>query len=139
MRVAVRTLGALGLASLAGVAHQLVGAAHFSSTINLGAIVVGFLVVVVGGLFTIRTNVAKIWRENYEAEKAKAESLEKELAAAKAETAEQRDLKHKALGEVAALQLTDQAAVLRELAAIRKEDADARAAVLARLDEIAKP
>lgn len=56
------------------------------------------LVIAVAGFFTVRSNVAKIWRENYEAEAERTKIAQDEAK-------EQRELKHQALGEVAALRL----------------------------------
>jgi hypothetical protein len=85
-------------------------AADFNSTINLGGVIVGCLVLAFGLLFTLRSNVAKVWRETAEGERERARQLEHERD-------EQRDLKHSALNEVAALRLkTDQTVVLKQMA-----------------------
>lgn len=55
-------------------------------------------IIAVAGFFTVRSNVARIWRENYEAE------VERSRIA-REETLEQRELKHQAINEVAALKL----------------------------------
>lgn len=82
----------------------------FSNTINVGGIIVGGLVLTFGLMFTIRSNVAKVWRETAEAEKQRARQLEHERD-------EQREQKHTALNEVAALRLkTDQTLVLEQMA-----------------------
>lgn len=123
MAVAVRILAGgvfAAVAAAARVGYQLFAGTQFSNSINLGAVIVALLVVVIAGLFTIRANVAKVWRENYEAEKAKVSQLEDENAALVAEASKQREDKHAALAEVAALQLTDQAAVLKALAAMQE-------------------
>lgn len=60
--------------SLPGLAALGVGATEVATgtfnVIEISAIVVGLLVVAVAGIFTIRSNVAKIWREQAEGEKA---------------------------------------------------------------------
>lgn len=50
------------------------------------------IVLAIAGLVTLRSNVAKIWRENYEAETEKNRILTLQLE-------EARDLKHEALSE----------------------------------------
>jgi len=77
------------------------GVQTVASLFNSNAIysVVGPLAVIaIAGFFTIRSNVAKIWRENYEAEVAKNALLAQEVK-------EQREWKHTALNELAALRL----------------------------------
>lgn len=86
----------------------------FTRTVNLGGIIVGLLVLGFGALFTIRANVAKVWKDNYEAEQERARRLEQERD-------EQRQLKHDALSEVAALRLTDQKAVLSQMGRDHRE------------------
>lgn len=121
-------------------------------TIQLAAVVVGLLVVAVAGVFTIRSNVAKIWREQAEGEKAKNEALVQQIAEAavthtkecadlrasfteeiariRAEADEQRELKHNALTELAAANMrTDLGPLLVQFGAQHKE-------VLGRLDKL---
>lgn len=110
-------LGALGM----GVMGVASGAYN---TIEISAILVGILVVAVAGIFTIRSNVAKIWREQAEGEKARNEEMRVQMAEFRVETAahladvvkehaaalaelqrsetEQRELKHAAQAELAA-------------------------------------
>jgi hypothetical protein len=95
-----------------------------SNLIQVAAIVVGLLIVAIAGVFTIRSNVAKIWHEQAEAEKERNLSITAELAQAlkdhaselakvqldhahalalvQADANEQRELKHKAIAELAA-------------------------------------
>lgn len=80
----------LALASQRGV--------NVTDTVNLGAILVAMIVIAIAGLFTIRTNVAKIWKDNYEAER-------ENRKIAEAEAREQRELKHKAINEKEAQRL----------------------------------
>jgi hypothetical protein len=82
------------------------------SAINVVVVVVAALAVAAGGLFTIRSNVAKVWRENYEGERAAHDEAEKEIL-------RQRELKHSALNEAAALRMrTDLVPVLESLGKI---------------------
>lgn len=93
------------------------------NVIEVIAILFGLMVVAVAGVFTIRSNVAKIWHEQAEAEKARNEELTTQLAELRIETAasiaevvkenadklaaiqreanEQREQKHIALTELA--------------------------------------
>lgn len=48
---------------------------------QVSAVVLGLLVVAIAGMFTIRSNVAKIWREQAEGEKARNLDLTAELVA----------------------------------------------------------
>lgn len=94
-------LAALGMGVL-GVTNGTYNAAE------VAAIIIGLLVVAVAGVFTIRSNVAKIWREQAEGEKARNLDLTAQLAAAVVAHAEaaavlrreanaQSDLKERAL------------------------------------------
>ena len=92
-------------------ALEHLGVVDFSTTINLGAIVLGLLILVVAGAFTVRSNVAKVWREQAEGWQARAKELETELA-------QQRELKHEAVTELAAeRKLRDLTPVMASLAA----------------------
>lgn len=95
-----------GLASI-GLGAEAVSSGAFNAA-EVIAIVVGLLVVAVAGVFTIRSNVAKIWREQAEGEKARNLDLTAQLAAAVVAHAEaaavlrreanaQSDLKERAL------------------------------------------
>jgi hypothetical protein len=64
--------------ALAG-SGAFVAETQFSPTITLGSIIVGVVVIVVSGLFTIRSNVAKIWRETAEGERERGDQLEQKL------------------------------------------------------------
>lgn len=121
--------------------------------IQVSAIVVGLLVVAVAGIFTIRSNVAKIWREQAEGEKARNQDLaaqiaeltiahakaatelrascQEQLAQVQAEANEQRELKHKALTDLAAANMkTDLTGLIAALGDQHRE-------VISRLDIIA--
>lgn len=66
---------------LAALGLGLVGAASGTyNAIEVIAIFLGLAVVAVAGVFTIRSNVAKIWREQAEGEKARNAVLVAELA-----------------------------------------------------------
>lgn len=65
---------------LAATAAGLIAATNATNTLQVLAIVGGLAVVAVAGVFTIRSNVAKIWREQSEGEKARADKLQTELA-----------------------------------------------------------
>lgn len=72
---------------------------EFTDTINVTSVL---LVVIATGLalaFTVRSNVASTWRANYEALKVRADEAEKRVL-------EERELKHAAISEAAALKLT---------------------------------
>jgi hypothetical protein len=91
-------LAAIGLGLLATVkgAYNL---------IEVVAIVIGLLVVAVAGVFTIRSNVAKIWREQAEGEKARVADLTQQLA--------EQAKEHASLMAAAALEHSDKIAALR--------------------------
>lgn len=81
---------------LASIGYGIIGAIQGVYTIaEFAAVVMGLFVVAVAGVFTIRSNVAKIWREQAEAEKARNTDLSEQLAA-------ERKLKDAAVLELAA-------------------------------------
>lgn len=109
--------------------------------VEVAAIVVGLMTVAVAGVFTIRSNVAKIWREQAEGEKARNADLSSDLAderrdhaaevakmnvdwaaevgAINHQTELEREAKERALAELAdAEKRTDQAPVLALLTQI---------------------
>lgn len=115
-------------------AKVFAGQTRFSNTITLGTVLVGMMVVIVAGFFTIRANTARIWRENYEGEKTRAEHLASELirvsAEKDAEILEQRTLKHAALSDAAAWKLkTDQTKVLQSITQLGETTAEVSKAV----------
>lgn len=67
----------------------------FSGTITLGSIILGILVLIAAGFFTIRTNVAKVWREEAEGQKERADRLQEQLDA-------EREVRHGLKSELAA-------------------------------------
>lgn len=91
------------------VIEPVLAAASFSNTITLGSIVLGVIVLIIAGVFTIRSNVAKIWREEAEGQRQKAERLAAELAGTKLAAveekrvfeAEQQEIRHALKDELA--------------------------------------
>lgn len=79
------------------------------------SLIASFVVIAVAGLFTVRSNVAQTWRDNFEAEKAA-------RLAAEAEAKEQRELKHQALNELAATRMKTDLTPLLEYAAQLRAD-----------------
>ena len=122
----------LGVASVAQGTYNLV---------EIVAIVLGLGVVAVAGIFTIRSNVAKIWREQAEGEKARnidlaaqmAEMLKinaAEKAKAKIEEAEVQAELLKTRNDLA------EAIVRTDLTSVLKQMADEHAEVIAALLQI---
>jgi hypothetical protein len=68
---------------------------NFSGTITLGSILLGIIVLVVAALFTIRSNVASVWRQEAEGYKSKADELQKQID-------RERDVRHELKNELAA-------------------------------------
>lgn len=97
-----RSLGALTalLASL-GVATAI----DFNHTITLGSVLLAFVIIAIAGVFTIRSKIAAIWREEAEGERASKERLEellsKERADRSLEEREQQELRHELKNEIA--------------------------------------
>lgn len=60
----------------------------FSHTVTLGSILIAFIILIVSGIFTVRSKIATIWRQEAEGERAAKERLEEQLAAEKAGRAE---------------------------------------------------
>lgn len=90
---------------LAGVGS--VAAVDLRNQITLASIVVTSAVIAVAGLFTIRSKIANVWREEAQGQKEKAERLADELAVALAERAaferDQQELRHAQETQIAAL------------------------------------
>lgn len=80
------------IAPAAGAANFLGAEVDFSNTITTGAIISSTIVIVIAGLFTIRGNVAKVWRENYEGEKEARELLQGQLTETTAKLQEATEL-----------------------------------------------
>jgi len=83
-------------------------AIDFSHTITLGSVLLALIIIAIAGVFTIRSKIATIWREEAEGEKSKAERLEAIVAQERSERStferEQQELRHTLKGEIAALQ-----------------------------------
>lgn len=94
---------AIGLFTAGGA----VAAVDFRNQVTLGSVIVAGIVLVVAGLFTIRSKIASVWREEAEGEKAKASRLEEELEAERASRVEyekeQTEIRHELRAEIADL------------------------------------
>lgn len=130
-----RTLGHLAIGLTASLG--LFTAIDFNHTITLGSILIGFVIVVVGGIFTIRSKIASVWREEAEGERAAKQRLEHELAEEKASRAkfdrEQQELRHELKDELAGCKAqlkamearTDLSAALEAIREMNQKTADA--------------
>lgn len=96
----------LGSSAILTTGVGVLAVIDFSSTITLGSILIGVVVVVVAGLFTIRSNIANIWRQDAEGQRLAKERLQEELIEARASRAkfdrEQQELRHDIKDELAA-------------------------------------
>lgn len=100
----------------------MIAAGVFSGTITLGSTLVALVVLAAAGYFAVRgkatdraEEIGREWRENYLAEKARAESLADQVV-------EQRDLKHAAKAEAEAFRkLTDLSSVHSQIGELRVE------------------
>ncbi len=94
---------AIGLLTSAGV----VFAVDFNHTITLGSVLTAFIVIAIAGVFTVRSKIATIWRQEAEGERAAKQRLEEALAAALADRLvferQQQEIRHDLKGEVVAL------------------------------------
>ena len=94
---------------LAGVLVAAFLAAGVTDTVGFAVGVTAAAAIAIGGIFTILSNIARVWREAAEAERVRVQQVTAELG-------EQRELKHAALNEVAALKMkTDQTVVLERM------------------------
>jgi hypothetical protein len=98
----------LGHFALVITGAGLFTAVDFNHTITLGSVLIGIIVIVVAALFTIRSKIATIWREEAEGERAAKERAESELAEEKASRAafelEQQEIRHNLKNDLAACQ-----------------------------------
>lgn len=113
-------------------------AVDFNHTITLSSVLIAFIIIAIAGVFTIRSKIATIWREEAEGERASKERLEQVLAKERADRAvferEQQELRHDLKSEVASCKAqlkameakTDLTAALE---AIRVMNADLASAV----------
>ncbi len=98
-----RALGhATGLLTSLGV----VFAVDFNHTITLGSVLTAFIVIAIAGVFTVRSKIATIWRQEAEGERASKQRLEETLASERADRVlferQQQELRHDLKGEVVA-------------------------------------
>ncbi len=99
-----RALGQVtGLLTSAGVLF----AVDFNHTITLGSILTAFIVIAIAGVFTVRSKIATIWRQEAEGERAAKQRLEEALAAERADRLaferQQQEIRHDLKGENVAL------------------------------------
>lgn len=95
--------------SLAGAVFSLADSVNFSNTITTGAVISTLIVAAIAGFFTIRTNVATTWKNNYEAEHTRCLEREQELDELRAKLLREREehqvLRHELKNEIAGLKL----------------------------------
>lgn len=128
---------ALG-APVAGVI-ALLAEAQFNNTITTGSIIIGAIVLFGAGLFTIKSHVASDWRQEAEAQHARADRLQEE---SNAQTIEQQKMRHDlkeelatARAEILLLQTKTDLSAHEEMATQRnKAIVAALDAIIARLD-----
>lgn len=98
--------GALGLLSSLGFVG-LAAEIDFSHTITLGSVLVAFVVLAIAGIFTLRSKIANVWRQEAEGERALRERAQEELNNARQERQsferEQQELRHALKNEVVGL------------------------------------
>lgn len=103
----------LGHAAIATAGVGGLVAVDFRDQITTGSIIVAAAVLVVAGLFTVRSRIANVWREEAEGEKAAKERVQVELAEALRERAaferDQTELRHQLKNDLAARDLQLQA------------------------------
>ncbi len=102
--IVYKALGlAIGLLTSAGV----VFAVDFNHTITLGSVLTAFIVIAIAGVFTVRSKIATVWRQEAEGERARAHRLEETLAKERDDRLQlerqQQELRHDLKGEVVAL------------------------------------
>jgi hypothetical protein len=79
------------------------------------SLVLSATVILVAGIFTIRSTVASTWKENYGAEQARRKQAEEDAD-------EQRAAKHEVLNELGALKLKTDITPLMEFAAVIRDE-----------------
>ncbi len=98
-----------GLGYLTGLLFSLtvIATVDLSSEITLGSILIAFIIIAVSGVFTVRSKIATIWREEAEGERASKDRLEEILANERIERTaferQQQEVRHELKGEIAAL------------------------------------
>ncbi len=109
---------------------SLVAETNYFATSSMFTVAGGVFIILGTAWFTIRTNAVKFWREERDAEKARADRAETEAK-------EQRELKHAMRAELAAERLkTDITPVLAELATQRTADAAIVVAIQALVESV---
>lgn len=120
----------------------------FRGQITLGSIIIATLVIFIAGLFTIRSKIAEIWREEAEGERQAKERCQEELNKERLSRAdferEQQEIRHELKNQIAALtgQLkvmeskTDLTAALDALNEIAAQQHDGHDATHRLLEEI---
>ncbi len=102
--IVYKALGlAIGLLTSAGVVFAI----DFNHTITLGSVLTAFIVIAIAGVFTVRSKIATVWRQEAEGERARAHRLEETLAKERDDRIQlerqQQELRHDLKGEVVAL------------------------------------
>lgn len=96
------------VAASSGIAA--IGMVDYKGTITLGSVITAILVAAIAGFFTLRSKVASAWREEAEAERAKADRLSQELREQKEQRLiferEQQEIRHGLKDEIAGLKAT---------------------------------
>ncbi len=98
-----------GLGYLTGLLFSLtvIATVDLSSEITLGSILIAFIIIAISGVFTVRSKIATIWREEAEGERASKERLEEVIQAERIDRTmferQQQEIRHELKGEVAAL------------------------------------
>lgn len=82
-------------------------AVDFNHTITLGSVLIAFIILAIAGVFTIRSKIATIWREEAEGERAAKERAEEALIRERGDRVvferQQQELRHDLKNEVAGL------------------------------------
>ncbi len=98
---------AIGLTAGLLASFGVLATIDFNSEITLGSILIAFIIIAVAGVFTVRSKIATIWREEAEGERAAKQRLEETLAKERSDHTnieqKQQELRHDLKGEVAAL------------------------------------
>jgi hypothetical protein len=117
----------IGHLAIVMVGAGVFAAIDFSRTITLGSVLLGIIVLVVAAMFTIRSKIATIWREEAEGERARVARLEEQIAEEKEDRANfelaQQEIRHDLKDELAACKAqlkamearTDLTVALREI------------------------
>lgn len=79
----------------------------FTHQVTLGSVILTAFIVAIAGVFTVRSKIANIWREEAEGERAAKERLQEELTLERADRAafekEQQELRHDLKDKIAGL------------------------------------